>query len=137
MARKKNDIEMYSALNEGKSVVAERFIRTFKNEIYKYMASILKNVYIDKLDDSVNKWKLEEVVWWFKKLKTLYHGERVKTELDLSNYARKADLKNAKCVNISDKIKNIEDKIPNITNLPTNTTLNAKINEVKNLCISV
>ena len=60
---KKNDIEMYSALNEGKSVVAERFIRTFKNEIYKYMASILKNVYIDKLDDSVNKWKLEEVVW--------------------------------------------------------------------------
>ena len=48
-----------------------------------------------------------------------------------------ADLKNAKCVNISGKIKNIEDKIPNITNLPTNTTLNAKINEVKNLCISV
>ena len=94
-------------------------------------------MYIDKLDDSVNKWKLEEVILWFKKLKTLCHGERVKTELDLSNYARKADLKNAKCVNISDKIKNIEDKIPNITNLPTNTTLNAKINEVKNLCISV
>ena len=39
---KKNDIEMYSTLNEGKSVVAERFIRTLKNEIYKYMASILK-----------------------------------------------------------------------------------------------
>ena len=35
---------MYSIHNEGKSVVAERFIRTLKNEIYKYMTSILKNV---------------------------------------------------------------------------------------------
>ena len=61
----------------------------------------------------------------------------MKVELDLSNYARKADLKNAACVDISDMIKNIEDKTPDITNLATNTTLNAKINEVKNLCISV
>ena len=52
----KNDIEMYSAHNEGKSVVAERFIRTIKNKIYKYMASISKNVYIDKLDDIVNEY---------------------------------------------------------------------------------
>ena len=37
MVRKKNDIEMYSASNEGKSVVAERFIRILKNRIYKYM----------------------------------------------------------------------------------------------------
>ena len=36
----KNDIEMYSTHNEGKSVVAERFIRTMKNKIYKHMASI-------------------------------------------------------------------------------------------------
>ena len=50
-----NDIEMYSAHNEGKSVVAERFIRTLKTKIYKYMTSISKNVYIDKLDDIVNK----------------------------------------------------------------------------------
>ena len=35
-----NDIEMYSTYNEGKSVVAERFIRTLKNKIYKYMTSI-------------------------------------------------------------------------------------------------
>ena len=42
----KNDIEMYSTHNEGKSVVAERFIRTIKNKIYKHMASISKNVYI-------------------------------------------------------------------------------------------
>ena len=51
----KNDIEMYSAHNEGKSVIAERFIRTLKSKIYKCMNSVLKNVYIDKLDDIVNK----------------------------------------------------------------------------------
>ena len=51
----KNDIEMYSTHNEGKSVVAERFIRTLKNRIYKYTTSISKTVYIDKLDDIVNK----------------------------------------------------------------------------------
>ena len=47
---------MYSTHNEGKSVIAERFIRTLKNEIYKYMTSVSKNVYIDKLDDIVNKY---------------------------------------------------------------------------------
>ena len=47
---------MYSTHNEGKSVVAERFIRTLKNKIYKYMTSISKNVYIDKLDDTVKKY---------------------------------------------------------------------------------
>ena len=51
-----NDIEMYSTHNEGKSVVAERFIRTLKNKIYKYMTSISKNVYIAKLDDIVNEY---------------------------------------------------------------------------------
>ena len=44
-----NDIEMYSIYNEGKSVVAERFITNLKTKIYKYMTSISKNVYIDKL----------------------------------------------------------------------------------------
>ena len=38
---------MYAIHNEGKSVVAERFIRTLKNKIYKYMSSVSKNVYID------------------------------------------------------------------------------------------
>ena len=47
---------MYSIHNEGKSVVAERFIRTLKNKIYKYMTSISKNVYIDKLDDIVKEY---------------------------------------------------------------------------------
>ena len=44
---------MYSIHNEGKSVVAERFIRTLKTKIYKHMTSASKNVYIDKLDDIV------------------------------------------------------------------------------------
>ena len=50
----KNDIEIYSTHNEGKSVFAERFIRTIKKKIYKHMTSISKNVYIDKLDDIVH-----------------------------------------------------------------------------------
>ena len=47
---------MYLTHNEGKFVVAERFIRTLKRKIYKYMTSILKNVYIDKLDDIVDEY---------------------------------------------------------------------------------
>ena len=42
--------------NEGKSVVAERFTRRLKTKIYKYMTSVSKNVYIDKLDDIVNEY---------------------------------------------------------------------------------
>ena len=49
-----NDIEMYSVHNEGKSVKAERFIRNLKNKVY--MVSISTNVYIDKLDDIINKY---------------------------------------------------------------------------------
>ena len=47
---------MYSAHNEVKSVAAERFIKTLKNKIFKYMISVSKNVYIDKLDHTVNKY---------------------------------------------------------------------------------
>ena len=47
---------MYSIHNEGKFVVAERFIRTLKTKIYKYMTSVSKNVYIDKLDDLVGEY---------------------------------------------------------------------------------
>ena len=47
---------MYPTHNEGKSVVAERFIRSLKDKSYKHMTSISKNVYIDKLDDIVNKY---------------------------------------------------------------------------------
>ena len=52
---KDNDTEMYSIYNEGKSVVAEKFIKTLKNKIQKYMTSVSKNGYIDKLDHLVNE----------------------------------------------------------------------------------
>ena len=51
-----NNIEMYSTFNERKSVVAERFIRTLKNKMFKHMAAISKNVYFNVLDDIVNKY---------------------------------------------------------------------------------
>ena len=47
---------MYSAHNEEKYVVTERFIRTLRSKIYKHMTSISENVYIDKLDDAVNEY---------------------------------------------------------------------------------
>ena len=47
---------MYSTFNEGKSVIAERFIRTLKNKFFKHMTTISKNVYFDVLDDIVNKY---------------------------------------------------------------------------------
>ena len=53
---RKNGIELYWTHNEEKSVIAERFIRTLKRKIYKYMTSISKNVCVDKLDDIVNKY---------------------------------------------------------------------------------
>ena len=53
---KDNDIGMYSIHNEGKSVVAERFVRALKTKIYKYTTSVSKNVYIDKLDDIVSEY---------------------------------------------------------------------------------
>ena len=49
-----NDIEIYSADNERKSVVAEKFIRSLRNKIYKYMTSISTNVYKDKLYNIYN-----------------------------------------------------------------------------------
>ena len=48
--------EMYSTYNEGKSVVAERFIRMLKNKIFKHMKAVSKNVYFKALDDIVNKY---------------------------------------------------------------------------------
>ena len=51
-----NDVEMYSTFNEGKSVVAERFIRTLKNKLYKHMTATGKNVYYDVLDNVVSKY---------------------------------------------------------------------------------
>ena len=47
---------MYIIHNEGKLVVTERFIRTLKTKIYKYMTLVSKYVYIDKLDDIVGEY---------------------------------------------------------------------------------
>ena len=51
-----NDIKKYSTHNEGNSAISERFVRTLKEKIYKYLTPISKNMYIDKLDDTVNKY---------------------------------------------------------------------------------
>ena len=64
---------MYSIHNEGKSVVAERFIRTLKTKIYKYMTSISKNVYIDKLNAIVNEYN------------NTYHGTIKMKPFDVKN----------------------------------------------------
>ena len=53
---KDNAIEMYSINNKGKSVAAERFIRTLKTKTYKYVTTISKNVYIAKSDETVNEY---------------------------------------------------------------------------------
>ena len=53
---KDNGISMYSAYNEGKSVVAERFIRALKNKIYKHVTAISKNVYFYVLNDIVDEY---------------------------------------------------------------------------------
>ena len=53
---------MYSTHNEGKSVVAERFIRTLKNKIFKHMRAISKNVYFDVLDDIANKYTVHGTI---------------------------------------------------------------------------
>ena len=53
---KTNNIELYSTYNEGKLVVAEGFIRTLENKIFKHMTAISKNVYFDVLDNIVGKY---------------------------------------------------------------------------------
>ena len=50
-----NKIEMYSTYNDGKSVIAEKFIRTLKNKIFHHMTAVSKNVYFDVLDNILNK----------------------------------------------------------------------------------
>ena len=48
-----NDIEMHSTHSDGKSIIVERFIRTLNNKNYKYMTSVLKNVYIDNFNHTL------------------------------------------------------------------------------------
>ena len=51
-----NNIDMYSTYNEGKSVVAERFIRRLLKKIFKHMTAVSKNVYFDVLENIVKKY---------------------------------------------------------------------------------
>ena len=51
-----NDLKMYSTHNDERSVIAERFIRTLKNNIYKHIAAVSNNIYFDVLDDIVDKY---------------------------------------------------------------------------------
>ena len=60
--KKNNNTEVYSTYNEGKPVVAERFIRTLENKIFKYMPAFSKSCYFDGLDDIVNKYN--NIVHW-------------------------------------------------------------------------
>ena len=66
------DIEVYSTHNEGKYAVPERFFRTLKNKIYKYMTSISKKMYIDKLDDIFAKFLQVKKFSKIKKLNILF-----------------------------------------------------------------
>ena len=71
----KNNIEIYSKSKEGKSIVAERFIRTLKNKVYEHMTAVSKNVYNDKLDDVVNEYK------------NTYHGTIKMKHVDIKDKA--------------------------------------------------
>ena len=93
-----NDIIIYSTFNEGKSVVAERFIRTLKNKLYKHMTATGKNVYYDVLDDIVNeynntkhstmKMKPEDVKNDNKRVYIDEHNEEDTTKLSSSERSR-------------------------------------------------
>ena len=60
---------MYMIHNKGKSVVAERFMRTLKSKILKHMTAISKNAYFDVLDDIVDKYN--NTVLWSIKIKPI------------------------------------------------------------------
>ena len=87
---KENDIIMYSTHNEGKSVVAKRFIRTLKNKIYKHMTAVSENVYYDVLDDIVNEYN------------NTYHKTIVMKPIDVKNdsfadYNEESNKRDPKC----------------------------------------
>ena len=80
---------MYSIHNEGKSIVAERFIITLKTKTYKYVTSISKNAYIDKLDDIVNEYNNT----YHRTTKMKPVGIKDNTYIDLKKEVNDKDLK--------------------------------------------
>ena len=99
----KNNTEIYSTQNEGKSVVAGRFIRTLKNKIYKHMTAVSKNVYIDKLNDIVN----EDNNTYHRKIKMKLADVKNNTYVDLGKEVRDKDPK----LKIGDHVKISQYKI--------------------------
>ena len=98
---KDNDIEMYSRHNEGKSVAAERFIKTLKTKIYKYITSVSRNVYIDKLDDTVNEYN------------NVYHITEKMKQFNVKDntYIDSMELHSSKEVNDKDRKFNVGDHV--------------------------
>ena len=88
---------MHSTFNEGKSVVAKRFIRTLKNKLYKHITATGKNVYYDVLDDVVNEYNI-----------TKHHTIKMKLK-DVKNDKKKVyiDEYNKKDIrfNVSDRVR--------------------------------
>ena len=95
---------MHSIPNEGKTVVAERFIRTLKNKIYKHMTAISKYVYIDKLDDIANEYNNT----YHRTIKMKPADVKDNTYIDFEKEVNDKDpkFKDGHCVRIS-KYKNI------------------------------
>ena len=86
---KDNHIEIYSTHNEGKSIVAEKFMKILENKIYKYMMSVSKNVYIDKLYDIVNKYNNA----YHNTIKMKLANVKPRTYIDFDKDSNKKDLK--------------------------------------------
>ena len=107
---------MYSTLNDGKSAIAERFIKTLKNKIYRYMTSVSKNVYIDKLVDIVTKYIINTKIHIIAQLKWNIAHVKSSTYIDFikENNKKGPIFKISDIVRIS-KYKNIfaEHYIPN------------------------
>ena len=107
-----NDLIMYSTYNEGKSVAAERFIRTLKNKLYKHMTATAKNVYYDVLNDVVNKYnntkhgtiKMKPID--VKNNKKVYINEHNEKDMTKSSSSERSRIKVGDRVRIS-KFKNI------------------------------
>ena len=95
---------MYSTHNEGKSIVAERIIRMLKRKIYKYMTSISRNVYIDKLDDIVDEYN--NTYHTTIKMKPIYVKDNTYINADKEINNKDPKFKNGDHVRIS-KYKNI------------------------------
>ena len=136
---------MYSTNNEGKSVVAERFIGTLKSKIYKYMASISKNVYIDKLDDIVNEYnntyhtttKMKPIdvkdntyINTDKEIiKTTYNTLKNKIDaIDTSGFVTRTKFTTDTNA-LDDKIDKVEKKIPDTSGLATKSSVTRLITE--------